>query len=153
MSAEGVASGSLAAFALLYKAGVRSFDVDFVQTSDGRLLAAHPDDLDAAIQAKRKWQQAQREAQQQGQTLQEALPSGVDGVGTGVLSGGGGGGGIGGGGLLPLKGHVAEYSLAALREAGASEDRFPTAELLIKVREPCAMCRGRRCRGLYVWQH
>jgi hypothetical protein len=84
LAAEGVASGSLAAYPVLHKGGVRCFDIDFLQAADGALLATHPEDLQAALAGK-------------------------------------------------LEGDAGLHSLAELRAAGASKDRIPTADALIKV--------------------
>ncbi|KAL4440283.1 hypothetical protein ABPG75_003284 [Micractinium tetrahymenae] len=89
---DGVASGSLAAYTTLVKAGVSCFDIDFVQTSDGQLLATHPEDLQAAVLST------------------AGKPS-----------------------MANLASHVHDFSLEQLRAAGADEERFPTANTLIKV--------------------
>ena len=108
LAAEGVASGSLAAYPVLHKGGVRCFDIDFLQAADGALLATHPEDLQAALAGK-------------------------------------------------LEGDAGLHSLAELRTAGASEDRIPTADALIKVGRvsaPAPVPGGRLCWqsvGGWLW--
>lgn len=89
LAVEDVPPGSLGAYAVLHKAGVSCYDVDFVQTRDGQLVASHPQDLLAAVAAAGKAQPPRQ---------------------------------------------LGEWSLAELRAAGADEERFPTADALIKVR-------------------
>ena len=91
LAVEGVPPGSLSAYSVLHKGGVSCYDIDFVQTRDGQLVASHPDDLQAALAAGAAGQAA--------------------------------------GGPPPL----GQWSLAELRAAGADEERFPTADALIKV--------------------
>lgn len=94
LSVEGLAPpGSLSAYSVLFKAGVSCYDVDFMQTADGQLLATHPDDLAAALEA--------------------AASSMAAAVG--------------------LRNRMRGMTLAELRSAGADEERFPTADALIKV--------------------
>ncbi|GAB4814174.1 hypothetical protein N2152v2_001220 [Parachlorella kessleri] len=80
--------GSLSAYAALWKAKVKCFDIDFVATADGHLLASHPDDL------------------------QQALPAGQFGK---------------------LSETVGQHTLAAIRQGGADEERYPTMEAVLQV--------------------
>jgi hypothetical protein len=94
LSVDGLAPpGSLSAYTVLFKAGVSCYDVDFMQTADGQLLATHPDDLAAALEA--------------------AASRAAAAVG--------------------LRNRMRGMTLAELRAAGADEERFPTADALIKV--------------------
>ncbi|PSC67682.1 glycerophosphodiester phosphodiesterase isoform A [Micractinium conductrix] len=87
---EGVAAGSLPAYGVLQKRGIWCYDIDFILTSDGSLLATHPSDMQAAIDAAGK------------------------------------------GGSKDMAARSHEHPLADIRAAGADEERFPTAETLIK---------------------
>eukprot|EP00887_Chlorella_sp_A99_P002442 scaffold10.g2442.t1 len=85
---EDVASGSLTAYATLFRNHIRCFDIDYVATGDGHLLATHPADLQAAVGAKAGIPKANNTAM-----------------------------------LAAIK----RLSLHQLREAGASQELFPTA--------------------------
>ncbi|KAL4856460.1 hypothetical protein ACK3TF_003252 [Chlorella vulgaris] len=89
LAVEGVPPGSLSAYPVLHKGGVSCYDIDFVQTRDGQLLASHPQEVQAEVQA---------------------------------------------GGKAAGKGppDLGQWSLAELRAAGVDDERFPTADALIK---------------------
>lgn len=102
LAVEGVPPGSLSAYPVLHKGGVSCYDIDFLQTRDGQLLASHPQEVQAEVQA---------------------------------------------GGKAAGKGppELGQWSLAELRAAGVDDDRFPTADALIKA--SVVWC----CGGVAVW--
>ncbi|KAI7837856.1 hypothetical protein COHA_008343 [Chlorella ohadii] len=79
LSVEGLAPpGSLSAYSVLYKAGVSCYDVDFMLTSDGQLLATHPDDLAAALEAAAGSAAVGLRSRMRSMTLAELRAAGAD---------------------------------------------------------------------------